>query len=1182
MEEESEVLDWGNEDDEVQTSESHRSAMQQNGQDDVEDAVSLGGDEDDEIYPYKAPQADDPSKFQPSTPRATQTTPLPPSSRREGQRENSGTSQLPSSQQSDASQLRRSQSLGQLTHALPPKPAVAPPPFIPSTSTQTSTIASAMVTRERRPNGHPKNLSASRDRGDALPPDWEERLPRNGGREPYYYNIKTHKSTWARPTTADSGPSSPGKERRQDVRGNIDPSPRHVHVDVDSRTLRNEHIRVSPRTASRFDDRPYRHDAAVISDGASIATSRLDSHARPAGLPPRPPSPRATDRRHDTRSTTPPPVRRDTRPSDVVTRSRRDVTPPLDRGQIPRERRSSVHDRDWDRSRSAVLDSHTRGYPSEPRGRRLREEPPLEEMRPDQDTRDVYNSWSAPRPRSPPPHAREQTPPRRYPEPDAFDRERVRVRTDHPISPPLGRTRGADPYSSSDTIPQRRARDYETEYETEVKRRRVEEDPYRRRSTPDRRPTTSPMIERDVHQSSVAEPPNSKRRLPLPPQSDRFREVAKARPESPLPAPSAAPRSLEPYQNTRASVSYPDAPSAPRSHHIPPLSREQDYDRRGDTRARYEDPPTRHSQRGRDAMDVDYPPPQVSRAAARDELPPSRPRGVDRPSLDLQTSSLPKGPRAMSRSNGSLSQTTPSPSPVLPSHPIRMPEPIGRVARGPPPHLQSDVGPPPRGPAPPSAPRSYDYPEDNRRGRSRDFPETRHQEPPPPRSSRRDEAVSVSVSGSSALPKLSGTNSTPMGARRSYTPNPVEQPLRLPPAMPERTPTQHSPESYRATPRAAYSETPYNERRASYDERSRVPASGRGNLLPSPSSPQFSMPPPNALPPRPRDDHVAPSPRSGRQPRDGLDIPATPPTDAPRVWLTREESQSLSRGSNAPPGRGYRVHDNGREDVAPRYDHHHDRQAPLPRGKVYDDIPPRRNRVAEPASPPRTRSSNSSEDVRMYDRPQSMDGRSSHESRIAHYDSQADVRRPVARGRVNHDTHFDDKSPAARQSWSTSRGTRDDRDVSRDRAAESATEQRFPLHSERAHVEPQLPPPRDSYDRRTSTSFSGRDRAVEVATYSSSTAGGNGVGLQRSSSRQHATLLDRLTLDEPQTVAPPVQQSLRERVEPAPAAVKRTLPGVLPGVSGLPPRPSAETTYVAERDAFDAGRGRGKKRKSKP
>ena len=63
MDDDAEVLDWGNEDDESQAADSYKgqtqarslsgTALASSGdQEEVEDAVSLGGDEDEDVYPY--------------------------------------------------------------------------------------------------------------------------------------------------------------------------------------------------------------------------------------------------------------------------------------------------------------------------------------------------------------------------------------------------------------------------------------------------------------------------------------------------------------------------------------------------------------------------------------------------------------------------------------------------------------------------------------------------------------------------------------------------------------------------------------------------------------------------------------------------------------------------------------------------------------------------------------------------------------------------------------------------------------------------------------------------------------------------------------------------------------------------------------------------------------------------
>lgn len=273
-----------------------------------------------------------------------------------------------------------------------------------------------------------------------------------------------------------------------------------------------------------------------------------------------------------------------------------------------------------------------------------------------------------------------------------------------------------------------------------------------------------------------------------------------------------------------------------------------------------------------------------------------------------------------------------------------------------------------------------------------------------------------------------------------------------------------------------------------------------------------------------------------------------------------------------PPPRGYR--DNGREDANARYEVQHDRQPPPPRGRVYDDVPPRRSRPADPLSPPRARSSVSSEDVHVFDRPLSIDGRPSDAGRIPQYDAPPDTRR-APRVRDDRATQYNDGGAPARQDWNSSRGPRDGHDDWK-RPAEDAAERRFPVHPDRARiVDPPLPPPREPpYDRRANAGYRPRERAVEDASYPRQDASEKPGGSQRPAGLQRGpSLLARLNLDENLTELLPAQHAPRGGGD-APATVKRTLPEA----AGLPPRPSEETTYAAEMD-LDGGRGRVRKRK---
>lgn len=201
------MLDWGHEDDK-QTA--------QHGPEDAEDAVSLGGDEDDmqDCYSYQATEQE--VAAQPPNSYSTS----------HGKRESYGSKQLAAPPRNpDLPHLRRSQSAGKLTHALPPKPALSVAPVHPSPA-QASTLASSMIQREPRTNDLGMPVSGSNH--DALPSDWELRQARSGGGEQYYYNTKTHESTWTQPV---SGKSSPAKDKERGVsrgREGVSPSRRVI------------------------------------------------------------------------------------------------------------------------------------------------------------------------------------------------------------------------------------------------------------------------------------------------------------------------------------------------------------------------------------------------------------------------------------------------------------------------------------------------------------------------------------------------------------------------------------------------------------------------------------------------------------------------------------------------------------------------------------------------------------------------------------------------------------------------------------------------------------------------------------------------------------------------------------------------------------------------------------------
>lgn len=171
--------------------------------DDDEDAVSLGPDEDEPGYYHKDsyqndsfPSGDgdvadvnDDAAAPGSTPHsAPQHRPQPLT------RENSV-----NSPRNTTSPQRH-----HLIHGLPPKPVVANVPFLhpshPSLIEATAMSRSTAKTKTSSGNnGFAPKPASSVDAKD-LPLDWQIRNSHNG--DMYYYNTKTHVSTWERPVSS--------------------------------------------------------------------------------------------------------------------------------------------------------------------------------------------------------------------------------------------------------------------------------------------------------------------------------------------------------------------------------------------------------------------------------------------------------------------------------------------------------------------------------------------------------------------------------------------------------------------------------------------------------------------------------------------------------------------------------------------------------------------------------------------------------------------------------------------------------------------------------------------------------------------------------------------------------------------------------------------------------------------
>ena len=284
MEDDTEVLDWGNGDDEQPQLDT---GMTNTGAYD-EDAVSLGGDEDDDMEHYDAYQSNQVQIQQASgeiakvsaTPQQTPTSTLAKEQEKERDPPSSGGRNGRRSTQRSPRRLPASKPLPSLTHSLPPKPVLSSVPFMQPANPASIIEATAMGGSAQHPkksNGKPSSISE-----DALPPEWEAKQP-SSGIGVYYYNIRTHESTWTRPTARGSesgGRSSPVKDRVD-----RDRRPRTLMTSESRTSIRSGNssptrvhsppLHVSPAAISNtndglsFDDRHYRPGEASDSHGSS-------------------------------------------------------------------------------------------------------------------------------------------------------------------------------------------------------------------------------------------------------------------------------------------------------------------------------------------------------------------------------------------------------------------------------------------------------------------------------------------------------------------------------------------------------------------------------------------------------------------------------------------------------------------------------------------------------------------------------------------------------------------------------------------------------------------------------------------------------------------------------------------------------------------------------------------------
>lgn len=307
MEDDNEILDWGNEDDEHH--ESPRKPpfdIYQRGVGDLdaEDSISLG-DEDEDNQEYRnesngngSSNARDTMESQrrASTPQLTSLT-ISAKQDSHGEathqklstpRKSSFSEDSPRRKQHSrdrASPQRSQPNPGRLTHALPPKPMVPPylPPSQPSIVEATSMVISTRSGgRETKKNNGVSTATAIPSTADELPQNWEYREARNGGGR-YYYNKETHLCTWEKPVSSVPSASSNHAESRSRRRRSSSTGRRH-RTPPDSNPHQSQTTRASRNSAHMPPDREM-DDSTKSALLVLPALSYEDRHYRPAGEP---------------------------------------------------------------------------------------------------------------------------------------------------------------------------------------------------------------------------------------------------------------------------------------------------------------------------------------------------------------------------------------------------------------------------------------------------------------------------------------------------------------------------------------------------------------------------------------------------------------------------------------------------------------------------------------------------------------------------------------------------------------------------------------------------------------------------------------------------------------------------------------------------------------------------------
>lgn len=271
-------VDWGNDEDDVILSRPYFDSVGMDhtsggvDTDDVEDAVSLGGDEEEEEFAAYGARSNEQN-----TPSADkfQSTHSKRDGKRDGRRRSTSVGRTPRKETSEVQPVPLPPSpqpesrQPTLTHALPPKPVVSSSIRPPPSTTAASPMS--LPRKERRSNGNTTKKS-----DEASLSDKETKSSRTTGRESRHRDSNADESSWTRPApnTTDSQPPNQDRARGVNERDGYPslrreddcyrPSYHSVYYSSDEEGREPNTCRTQPRhdTRYRYDDRDRHYDYA--------------------------------------------------------------------------------------------------------------------------------------------------------------------------------------------------------------------------------------------------------------------------------------------------------------------------------------------------------------------------------------------------------------------------------------------------------------------------------------------------------------------------------------------------------------------------------------------------------------------------------------------------------------------------------------------------------------------------------------------------------------------------------------------------------------------------------------------------------------------------------------------------------------------------------------------------------